>query len=466
MQWPARGGSGPRRPCSTLGRVETTGPSVRASEGTAPGRRDRVRSATALDALRTRSYRWWFVAQVLSSSGNMTQAVAQSWLVLRLTGSAFLLALTATFNFAPSLLAGAWAGSVVDRFDRRRTLVFTQSAFIVLSVLMGALVATGRSPVWAVFAVALATGVVNMLDAPARQVFVVDLVGTERVASAVGLNEVVINTSRVLGPSLGGALLATTGVAACFFVNAASFVPPLVVVVGLVHRRGWGPARQAGPTRAGRHVLEGMAYAWRHPTVRACLLAAVSGGMLFNMGSTLPLMATRAFHVGPEGFGTMMAAFGVGALFGALMAGSSGSRPRARLVRALLAATGAEVCLTAAAPALWLLYGGLALAGLLSIWFIALANTLVQLRTEPGMRGRAMGAWTMALPGAYPLTSMAVGAVATWGGGALGAREGFGLAGVAMLASALAGWRGLAGGPATAHLQSAPLKVAADPGTG
>jgi MFS family permease len=393
--------------------------------------------------MRVRAYRWWFGAQVLSSSGGMTQGVAQSWLVLKLTGSAFLLALTATVTFAPSLLGGAWAGSLVDRFDRRHLLVFTQTSFVLLSAGLGTLVATGADPVWVVFVFAFASGLVNMLDGPARQVFVVDLVGEDRVANAIGLNEVVINASRVLGPALGGTLLATVGVAICFFVNAATFLPPLAVVLVLLRRRGWA-SRQAAPGERHGRVREGLAYAWRKPAVRSCLFVAVAGGMLFNMGSTLPLMATRAFHAGPEGYGAMMAAFGFGALFGATAAGTGSAWPSGRHVRALVLATGVEVCLTAVSPWIGLLFVGLALEGFLSIWFIALANALVQLRSGPELRGRVMGAWSMALPGMLPFTSLLVGAVATWGAGGLGAREAFGLGGVALLVSAALGWEALA----------------------
>jgi len=393
--------------------------------------------------MRSRSYRWWFFSQILSSSGSMTQAVAQSWLVLRLTGSAFLLALTATITFAPSLVGGAWAGSLIDRFDRRRILLCTQSCFIALSAGLAVLVVLKQVDVETVYAFAFATGLVNTLDAPARQVFVLDLVGQDRAANAVSLNEVVINTSRVLGPAVGGALLATVGVATCFAVNALSFVPPLAVVVVLLRRRGWSSTQAAlGEKRRGR-VREGLVYAWRRPALRSCIFMAVAGGMLFNMGSTLPLMATRAFHAGPEAYGAMMAAFGAGALFGAVLAGSGSAWPSGRLVRGLVVATGAEVCLAAAAPDIALLYAGLALAGFLSIWFIALANALVQLRTAPELRGRVMGVWTMALPGMLPITSLIVGGVASWGGGGLGAREAFGLSGVALLASAAIGWRAL-----------------------
>lgn len=394
--------------------------------------------------MHVRTYRWWFFSQVFSASGSMMQGVALSWLVLKLTGSAILLALTATVTFAPSLFGGARAGSLVDRFERRQVLFWTQSAFFALSATLGALLVFGELRVWVVYTFAFGFGLVNMLDAPARQIFVLDLVGQDRAANAISLNEIVINTARVLGPAVGGTLLATVGVAACFLVNAVTFLPPLAVVVVLLHRRGWSGTHAAPGERRHGHTWEGVVYVWRKPALRSCVLMAIAGGMLFNMGGTLPLIATRAFHAGPEGYGAMMAAFGGGALFGAVLAGTGSAWPSGPRVRSLVLTTGLEVCVAACSPWEGMLYIGLALAGSLSIWFIALANALVQLRSDPALRGRVMGVWTMALPGMLPVTSLLVGTVATLGGGALGARLAFALSGVALTVSALVGWRALA----------------------
>jgi MFS family permease len=409
-----------------------------------------------------RAYRWWFGSQVLSASGGMTQGVAQSWLVLHLTHSAFLLALTTTTTYTPLLLGSAWAGSLVDRFDRRRVLVLTQAAFMVLGVALGALVLTGAVRVWMLFAFAFVNGSISAIDAPTRQVFVLELVGTDCAASAVSLNEIVINASRVLGPALGGVLLATVGFAVCFFVNAASFLPPLGVVVVLLWRRGWARRPATGDERGAGRVREGLAFAWRHPAIRYTMLMAVASGMLFNLAATLPLMATRAFHMGAGGYGALMATFGAGAIFGAILAGAGPAWPSGRRVRALAALTGAEVCLAAASPRAGLLFAGLALAGFLSIWFIALANALVQLRTAPGLRGRVMGIWTMAMPGMTPVTSLLVGGVATWAGGGVGARDAFGLSGVAMLLTAGLAWRSLSDRGEPARL-GAPADLAVAP---
>ena len=412
--------------------------------------------------MRVRAYRWWFVSQILSASGGMTQAVAQSWLVLHLTHSAFLLALTTTATFTPLLLGSAWAGSLVDRFDRRRVLVVTQSAYILLGTALGALVVAGEIEVWMLFVFAFANGCISAIDGPTRQVFVLELVGAGSVANAISLNEVVLNTSRVLGPAVGGVLLATVGYAPCFFVNAATYLPPLAVVVALLWRRGWAQATVAEEGRGRGRVRRGLVFAWGHPAIRCSLFMAVAAGMLFNLGATLPLMATRAFHLGAGGYGALMATFGGGALFGALLAGGGPPWPSGQRVRWLAGLTGAAVCLTAASPWVGLLFAGVALAGFLSIWFISLANALVQLRTEPGLRGRVMGIWTMAMPGMTPLTSLVVGGVATWAGGAAGARDAFGLSGAALLLTATLAWRSLSDRGESARLR-APSDLAAVP---
>ena len=409
-----------------------------------------------------RDFRRWFVSQVVSTSGTMTQAVAQAWLVLRLSGRGIDLGLVSAFAMLPVLLGSPLAGAVVDRVDKRRLLLGTQVSFTVLALLLGALTSAGAVRLWMVFALAFALGVTSALDGPARQVYVLDLVGTEGAGNAIGLNEVVLNVSRVLGPAVGGVLLATIGVAACFYVNAATFVFPIVVLVAqpgrspdgrrdavLRARRSRdevpvGPAQgAAGPTGGGRlggharSLREGLAYAWRTPVIRYGLLLAASSGMLFNLTVALPLLATQDFHTGGGGYGAMLATFGVGAICGAGLAASSGERPSGRRVRLLALATGIAVLVGAAMPDLALELLSLALVGLTSIWFIALANTVVQLRAAPELRGRMMGLWVMALPG----LGVATGPLTGWVAQSLGARAAFGLAGVALLTSGAAGWR-------------------------
>jgi MFS family permease len=379
-----------------------------------------------------RAYRQWFFSQVLSASGTMTQVVALSWLVLELTHSGLDLGLLTTAALSPLLIAGPFSGALVDRVDRRVLLMVTQSLYIALSVVMAVVTATGAVRVWMVFAIAFVSGAVGAPDTAARQVYANDLVGPERLNSAVSLNEVVINASRVVGPALGGLLLATAGVSACCWANALSFVPSLVALVA--HRRVEFSTRVEDAHHDPRFVV-GWRYAWRNPTIRIVLLLAAASGMLFNLNVPLPLLATRVFHLGAGGYGLMMSVFGVGGILGGLAAAASHAAPSRRSVLVLAAVTGATVVTTASARNLGELYAGLAVTGCVSIWFVARANALVQFETELALRGRVMAVWSMALPGCLPLLSPLVG----WVGTSLGARESFAVAGVAMLALAGAG---------------------------
>lgn len=400
------------------------------------GSRKISRLAGLVGTLRDRDFRGWFAAQVFAASGAATQGVGQSWLVLQITHSGLALSGMTVAIFGPVLLGGAAAGTVLDRVDRRRALLCTQIAFTVLSAGLAVAAATGTASLWLLYVAALLTGVVTAFDGPARQVYIVDLVGPERTGAAIGLYEVVLNASRVIGPAAGGAFLAVWGVVPCFLFNAVAYLPGIGVLLGHLRRRA---RPREMPVRERGGVRTGLRYAWRHPQIRAVLLVAVASGMLFSLPVSGPLLATRTFHLGGGGYGAMNALFGVGALAGALTAAYQAVEPTGRMVRTLAVATAVAVLLTAAAPTVPLLMTGLAVAGFVSIWLIALANTLAQLRSDPAVRGRVMGVWNMALPGMTPVTALVIGAVAD----GVGPREAFGLAGVGLLLAMAVGWRAL-----------------------
>ncbi len=278
----------------------------------------------------------------------------------------------------------------------------TQVVFGLLAVTAAAIIAAGSAKPWMLFLITLLNGIVFAPDSTARQVYVVDLVGADRLASAVGLYEIILNVSRVAGPALGGALLATVGVAACCAVNAASYAIPLYVL--LRHKPAHATtAPSATADRKGRpsvSLRDGVQYAWRHGPIRVCVGLAAASGLLFNMGVALPVLATaylppggrrlRAPDVGVRDRRAARRAAGLRRGRPADRTPGRRSRPRHRCGdRRDRARAGALAG-----------HGGLAAVGLLSIWFIAAANTLVQLASGDGMRGRVMGLWTMALPGA------------------------------------------------------------------
>ena len=393
----------------------------------------------AFASLRIPSFRWWFVAQILSGSGGMAQLVAQAWLVLHvLHGGGLALGALSAVAFGPVLLGSAWTGAHLRRLDVRKVLIVAQVAGGAVAVAVGVLVATGSVRLWMVFALAFAGGCITAFDAPARQLYVVDLVGRDRVASAVGLYEVIINASRVIGPASGGAVLALAGVATCFFVNAATYVPALVV---LLHYRPPRDAEEAPRNTRTRDVLSaGLAYVRRTPEVAACLLMAAVAGMIFNTGTSIPVLATHTFGLGKTGLGALTACFGIGAIPGGLAAAYSRSPQIGRHVRTLCLASGLAVIAVAAAPVRAAAFPLMVLVGFFSIWMIALANTLVQLRPPGSLRGPVMGLWTMVLPGLIPVTALITGATTQY----VGPRVGYGIAGVFLCVAAFAGWRSLA----------------------
>ena len=258
----------------------------------------------------------------------MTQGVATSWLLLKLTGNGVDLGLLTACTFGPSLVLGPYAGALVDRLDRRKLLIATQVLLLLIAAASAAIIGSGIAAAWMLFVISTLTGIVAAPDGTARQVYVIDLVGTERVASAVSLYEVILNASRVVGPALGGVLLATVGAAACYGANAAAYVAPLLVL--LIHKPAYVTRATGGTTaRKGQVFADlraGARYARRHRPIVVCLFLAAASGMLFSLGIALPVLATRVFHLGGGGYGLMMSAFGVGALPGALLA-SAGTEP-------------------------------------------------------------------------------------------------------------------------------------------
>ena len=387
-------------------------------------------------ALRGRDFRWWFGGQLTSASGAMTQSVALSWLVLQQTGNAEWLSALTACSWGPTLLLGPLAGALVDRSDRRTLLQVTQSLLLVIGLTLSALAASGTLQLWQILVLAALSGTVSTVDSPARQVYVVDLVGREALASAVGLWEVALNASRVLGPGLGGALLATSGPAACFAVNALGYCAPILVLRRLAPAQ---PVPRASTGKRSGQTRAGLAYARHSPLFRTLLPMSAASGLIFSMGITLPTLSSRALHLGGGGYGALMAAFGLGGLPGALLAAGS-PVPTARRVRRLALATAVSVLAVAWAPATPLTFAAMASTGLTSIWFIASANTLAQLRCDPLMRGRVMALWGTAMTGTLPLTGLVATALAQH----LGSRFGFSLSGVALGTVTLLGWRALA----------------------
>lgn len=360
------------------------------------------------------------------------QMAAQSWLVLSITGSATALGGIVALQTLPVLLLGPYGGVVADRIDKRRLMVCLQAAMGVQALALGVLTVTGTVRVWQIGALAALLGLNNAFENPARQSFMLEMVGPQYLRNAVSLNSVLVNAARTVGPAVGGILIATVGTGVCFLFNAASFVPVVFSLLTL-DRSTLTPSPPA--PRAPGQLREGLRYIAASPELSVPLLMMAAVGCLtYEFPVSLPVMARHGLHVGAAGYGFMTAAMGVGAVAGGLLVAARG---RTGLPTLIVAAAGFGAVLAAAtfAPSLALALPALALTGWASISFMATGNSTLQLAAEPTMRGRVMSLWFVAFQGSTPVGGPIVGATIA----AFGPRAGLGLGALTCLLVALWG---------------------------
>jgi MFS family permease len=365
-----------------------------------------------LRSLRHRNFRLFFAGQFISMTGTWMQSTAQLWLVYRLSKSPFLLGAVGFAGQAPAILLGLVGGWVADRFDRRTVVVVTQTAAMIQAFLLAALTLTGRVQVWHVAALAAMMGVINAFDMPARQSFVVRMVGAEDLPNAIALNSTLVNAARMLGPAAAGALVGVAGEGPCFLANAVSYVA--VIVCLLLMRLEPDASRVPAGKGWGAQVREGVGYVAGHPGIRrVLLLLAVTclAGVPFLV--LLPIFADGVFHRGAHGLGFLTAAMGVGAMGGAVfLAAKKGSEGMG-----LAAGTGALVFGAALTAFSFSRHFGvslsfMALAGGGMMTAFAAANTRLQSLTTDAMRGRVMSFFSMTFLGITPLGSLLAGTAA------------------------------------------------------
>jgi MFS family permease len=386
----------------------------------------------SLASLQVPNYRRWFIGMVISTTGTWMQTVAESWLVLRLTGSGVALGTAAALQFAPMLLAGAWGGLLADRFPKRRLLILTQTLMAIPALLLWGLTASGAVTLWMVYALILVRGAVLAVDNPARQAFVPELVGADRLVNAVSLNSVLVQTARVAGPGLAAVVIATAGVAACFGLNALSFGAMLVVLARLDRsalREAPVMARAPGQLRAAASVV------WRTPELRTPLaLMALVGTLAFNFPTVLPLLARFTFHGGASTYALLTSVMGAGAVLGALVNGARG-RVSPAIVAGSAFAFGAALGAVAVAPTLGIALVALPLVGAASVTFTAAVNTSLQLAVEPHLRGRVMALYAVVFLGSTPIGGPLVG----WLSESAGPRAGLGVGAAAAVLAGIVG---------------------------
>jgi MFS family permease len=382
-----------------LARTNSTDPAASAS-----------RVPHGLRSLRHRNFQLFFGGQLISLIGTWMQNVAQAWLVYRLTGSSFLLGAVGFAGQIPVFLMAPLGGIVADRKNRHRVVVATQTVAMLLAFILAGLTLTGMVHVWHIFMLAGLLGVVYAFDIPARQAFIVDMVGKGDLINAIALNSSMFNGARVVGPAIAGLLVASIGEGWCFFGNAVSYI---AVIIGLLLMRvTWQRGNPSGSPV--ENIVEGFQYVRRTRPIRVLLLLL---GLVSLVGMPyavlMPIFADRILHRGASGLGILMGATGVGALIGALsLAFKRGLKGLGNWVLLSSAGFGATLILFGISKNFWLSVAVLAPVGYCMMVQMASSNTLIQSMVPDRLRGRVMAVYSMMFMGMAPIGALGAGAVA------------------------------------------------------
>lgn len=393
----------------------------------------RATIARTFSSLGVPNYRKFFFGQSVSLVGTWMQSTAQSWLVLVLTHSATAIGLVVALQTLPVLLLGPYGGVVADRVDKRRLMVALQSLMGVQAAVLAALTFGHVVDYTDVCVLAVVLGLNNCFENPARQAFMLEMVGAASLRNAVSLNSTMNNASRAVGPAVAGVLIATVGEGWCFALNALSFI----AVVGSLLAMDQSLLRPTVPTERRRGQLrEGLRYVARTPGLAVPLaMMALVGTLAYEFQVTLPVVAETVFHGGPRAYGGLVTSMGVGAVVGGLVTANRG-RTGLRVMVVTAAAFGLALSLVVVSPSLAIAYLALAATGYASVSFLSIGNSTLQLATDPQMRGRVMALWAVAFMGSTPIGGPLIG----WITSAFGARVGLGVGAASCFVASLLGY--------------------------
>ena len=369
------------------------------------------RLPVTLRALRHRNFQLFFSGQFISLIGTWMDNIAEAWLVYRLTGSSLQLGAIGFCSQIPVFLLAPLGGIVADRHNRQRVVIATQACSMVLALTLATLTLTHRVQLWQIFVIAALLGVVNAFDIPARQAFLVDMVGKEDWMSAIALNSSMFNGARIVGPAVAGLLVASIGEGWCFFANGVSYI---AVITGLLLMRVHAPSKLAGEGSPLEHILEGFRFVKRTAPIRFLLiLLGVASLVAMPYTVLMPIFADRILHGGARGLGILMGATGVGALLGALMlASKSGVSGLGRWVAVSAGGFGCFLILFAFSRFFWLSATILVPVGFCMMLQMASSNTLIQAMVPDQLRGRVMSVYSMMFMGMAPFGALMGGAIA------------------------------------------------------
>jgi MFS family permease len=372
-------------------------------------------------ALKHKSFRYYWSCMCISLIGTWMQNIAQPWLAYSLTGSPFLLSLVGALQFTPMLLFSLFSGVVIDRFPKKKILFFTQSASLLITFVLATLVWSGHIQYWHILVTATALGMVNALDMPTRQCFIIELVGKEDLMNAIALNSSIFNLARVLGPALAGIIMGTMGVAYCFYINSFSFA---AVIVGLffIHPISV-QEKKKGQVEILSDIKDGLKYIVDHEFLsKTILMVTIVGTFGSNFNVLVPVFAKVILGQQGTGFGFLMAFVGMGSFTGAmLIATMSKSGPQKFVLNIVPLFLAVLLILTGFTDVFILTGLCLAAAGLCFVAFIASANSSLQLSTPDEYRGRVISLYTLVFGGSVPLGSLYSGIISDY----FGPRAGF-----------------------------------------
>jgi MFS family permease len=387
-------------------------------------------------SLSNSNYRKYFFGQTTSLIGTWMQTTAQSWLVFTLTHSATDIGFVVALQTLPVLILGPYGGVIADRVDKRRLMIGLQSVMGLQAAALAILSILHLVTYLDVCLLAVILGLNNAFENPSRQAFVLEMVGPENLRNAVSLNSTMNNVARAVGPAVAGVLIAAVGEGWCFALNALSFVA-VVASLTAMDRSALNPST---PTiRAKGQLLEGFRYVAKTPKLAIPLaMMALVGMLAYEFQVTLPIVAGKVFHGSSATYGLLLAAMGAGAVIGGLWTAARGKTGSRALSRAALVF---GVCMTfaALAPLLGIEFVAIAVVGFASVTFLAMANSTLQLNTEPQMRGRVMALWAVAFMGSTPIGGPLIG----WITSSAGARVGLGVGAASCFAACLIGWLAL-----------------------
>jgi MFS family permease len=393
----------------------------------------KVSARRTFSSLSNHNYRKYFLGQTTSLVGTWMQMTAQSWLVFTLTHSATAIGLVVALQTLPVLLLGPYGGVVADRVDKRKLMIVLQSAMGVQAAILAVLSLTHVVTYVDVCILAMVLGLNNAFENPSRQSFVLEMVGPNDLRNAVSLNSTMNNVARVIGPAIAGFIIASFGEGWCFALNAVSFVA-VVFSLMIMDRSTLSPSV---PTdRAKGQLREGFRYVAARPKLLYPLIMMALVGMLaYEFQVTLPIVAGTIFHGSAEIYGVMWASMGVGAVIGGLWSAAKGRTGTRAMIRAALL-FGVFITCAALSPEIGIELFALALVGFASVSFLSMANSTLQLETDPQMRGRVMALWAVAFMGTTPIGGPLIG----WITSETNARVGLGVGAASCFVAAAIGW--------------------------